>query len=141
MSSPVETFQTLLKRHKASVTTARMVVFEALVGQEPLSMHELVARVKSVDRASVYRAIQLFEELGIVQRLYNGWKYRIELTDKFSEHHHHVTCTQCGQTTAINEAQLEAFIEQIAHSYGFMPEAHQIEIQGLCQACQFAAKH
>jgi Fur family ferric uptake transcriptional regulator len=136
MSSVHDTFQALLKEGGYSITAARQSVFDALLDQEPLSMHQLVERAKSVDRASVYRAIELFERLGIVARLNTGWKYRIELTDKFSAHHHHVTCTQCGKTVAMNEGQLERFIEEIAHSHGFLPSAHQIEIQGLCSECR-----
>lgn len=102
-------------------------------------MHELVERTASIDRASVYRTIELFEQLGIVQRLNTGWKYKIELSDKFTDHHHHVTCVQCDKTVAMNEQELERFIEQIAHHHGFVPTAHQIEIQGLCQACQSSA--
>lgn len=135
MSSATDTFRTMLMDAGYSRTRARRLVFEALLGQEPLSMHQLVQRTREVDRSSVYRAVELFERLGIVQRLNTGWKYKVELTDKFSAHHHHVTCTVCGKTIAMNEEQLEAFIESIAHSHGFVPEAHQIEIQGKCQAC------
>ena len=135
MSSVEETFQQMLQTAGYSRTTARSVVFEALLGQEPLSMHDLVARATQVDRASVYRAIELFERLGIVQRLNTGWKYKIELTDKFSAHHHHVTCTECGRTVALREDELELFIEQLAQNHGFKPTTHQIEIQGVCQAC------
>jgi Fur family ferric uptake transcriptional regulator len=136
MSTVQETFNQLLKQAGYSVTRARVAVFTALVEQEPLRMHELVERTKSVDRASVYRAVELFEQLGIVQRLNTGWKYKIELTDKFSAHHHHVTCVHCGKTVAINETALERFIEEIARSHGFVPEAHQIEIQGVCDMCK-----
>lgn len=135
MSSPQETFQKILKEQGSSMTAARRAVFEALLGQEPLSMHELVKRLQAVDRASVYRTIDLFERLGIVQRLNTGWKYKIELTDKFCDHHHHLTCTDCGRTVAINTQSLEQFIEQAAAEYGFRPTAHQIEIQGVCGDC------
>jgi Fur family transcriptional regulator, ferric uptake regulator len=136
MSSPKETFNLILKQQHQSVTKPRVAVFEALLGQEPMSMHELVERVGDVDRASVYRAIDLFEKLGIVQRLNTGWKYKIELTDAFTEHHHHLTCTNCGRTIALNEAHLERFIEDIASKHDFVVTAHQIEIQGLCPVCQ-----
>lgn len=102
-------------------------------------MHELVDRADSIDRASVYRAVELFEKLGIVQRLNTGWKYKIELTDKFSAHHHHLTCVQCGRTIALKESELEQFIDDIARGHGFVPEAHQIEIQGRCRDCQLKA--
>lgn len=139
MTSINDTFRDTLKAAGYSLTTARTSVFQALVGQEPLSMQDLVVRASNVDRASVYRAVELFERISIVQRLNTGWKYRIELTDMFTAHHHHVTCTDCGATTAINEDTLERFIEQLARAHGFAPTAHQIEIQGLCATCQHAA--
>lgn len=135
MSVAQEQFKTLLKEQGHSLTKARLAVFEALLGQEPLSMHELTAKVRSNDRASVYRAIDLFERLGIVQRLNTGWKYKLELTDKFAEHHHHLTCTRCGRTTAMNEAELESLITRLATRHHFKPTAHQIEIQGICTNC------
>lgn len=138
MSSAKESFCLLLKQRGHSVTKVRLAVFEALIGQEPLSMHELVQKTRGIDRASVYRAIDLFERLGIVQRLNTGWKYKLELTDKFADHHHHLTCVRCGKTIAMNEQALEQVIERLAHEHGFMPSSHQIEIQGLCQGCQAA---
>lgn len=136
MSSTHDAFKAILKANNQSVTAARLLVFDALLEQEPLSMHGLVERAGKVDRASVYRAIELFERLGIVQRLYTGWKYTLELTDKFTAHHHHLTCTQCGRTIANNGVQLEELISSLATGYDFTPTAHQIEIQGICADCQ-----
>lgn len=136
MASPQEVFREILKNSGYSVTEARMAVFKALVGQEPMSMHSLVALAETADRASVYRAVDLFEKLGIVQRLNTGWKYKIELTDRFNDHHHHISCTVCGKTVAMNEQQLEQFIETLAREHGFTLESHQIEIQGVCKECQ-----
>ena len=131
-----ENFKLLLKSAGYSITAARTAVFEALLGHEPLSMHELVERVGKVDRASVYRAVDLFERLGIVLRLSSGWKYKLELTDKFAEHHHHLTCIRCGRTVAMNEDELERLIAELAATHRSKPTAHQIELQGLCQDCQ-----
>jgi Fur family transcriptional regulator, ferric uptake regulator len=136
MQSAVERFKVLLKDHGQSLTAARMAVFTALLGQEPMAMHTLVRRAAGIDRASVYRAVALFERLGIVQRLNTGWKYKLELSDKFADHHHHMTCTQCGATIAINEDELEQLLGRLAEAYGFTPTAHQLEIQGLCRSCR-----
>lgn len=136
MSTAQDVFVRLLKEHGYSLTKARMAVFLALVGHEPLSMREVVLQARGINRASVYRAIDLFEKLGIVQRLNTGWKYKIELSDQFADHHHHLTCKQCGRTVALNEQQLEQFIENLAVAHGFLPLGHQIEIQGMCVACQ-----
>jgi len=135
MSSPRDAFRALLKINGYSITKARLSVFNALLGQEPLDMHTLVAKTGQVDRASVYRAVELFERLGMVQRLHAGWKYKLELTDKFAEHHHHLSCMRCGKTIAMNERELEALIAKLAAAHQFTPTAHQIEIQGVCADC------
>jgi Fur family ferric uptake transcriptional regulator len=134
--SAFESFTLLLKTSGYSVTAARTAVFKTLLDQEPMSMHQLVEGVGKIDRASVYRAVELFERLGVLQRVNIGWKYKLELTDKFAGHHHHLTCTSCGRTVAMNEDELERLIAKLAATYDFKPSAHQIEIQGLCTACQ-----
>jgi Fur family ferric uptake transcriptional regulator len=135
MSSNEQTFVQLLKSNRQSVTQARLKVFSALLGQEPMSMHQLVGSVPTIDRASVYRIVELFEGLGIVQRLHTGWKYKLELSDTFADHHHHMTCTRCGNTTTMNEGELEQLMDRLAAHYDFTPTAHQIEIQGICKVC------
>src|SRR5580692_6723290 len=129
MTDVIETFGQTLQQAGYSNTRSRRVVFEALQGQEPLSMHELVmACTKQVDRASVYRTISLFEKLGIVQRLQIGWKYKLELSAAFSHHHHHLTCTSCRQTTPLPEdKQLENRLLRLANKLRFTPQDHQIE--------------
>lgn len=129
-------FKNLLKSSGFRVTKARLAVFSALLSHETLVMRELAQKAGNVDRASVYRAVELFEKLGIVQRLNIGWKYKLELTDKFAEHHHHLTCIKCGRTIDMNEAELERLISKLADAHGFRLASHQIEIQGLCSNCQ-----
>lgn len=136
MSSAIDSLRHLLKEAGYSITNARLTVFKALEGQEQLSMAQLVKRADGIDRASVYRTIELFEQLEIVQRVNIGWKYKLELTDRFAAHHHHLTCTNCGKIIAIEEHRLELAIEQLARDYNFKPTAHQIELQGLCAECQ-----
>ena len=134
--SAVENLIALLKTSGQNVTKPRLAVFEALLGQESLSMPELIGKVREVDRASVYRVIETFERLGIIQRLHTGWKYKLELSDRFAEHHHHLTCTTCGRSIAMNEADLERVIRRVAAGHGFAPAAHQIEVQGTCADCR-----
>lgn len=129
-------FENKLRASGQSVTQTRQAVYAALQGQEPISMRELVERVDSVDKASVYRTVSLFEKLGIVQRLQTGWKYKLELTDEFHEHHHHATCLKCGRSFILPEnVSLESEVSQLVDGTGFTIKSHQLEIQGYCQAC------
>jgi Fe2+ or Zn2+ uptake regulation protein len=125
-----------LRKHKQSVTTARRAVFTTLQGHEPLTMQQVVTKTPTIDRASVYRAVALFERLGIVQRLQTGWKYRLELSDAFHEHHHHASCLSCGTVLSLPEdIQLEELLQQTAASYHFTLQTHQLELQGYCESC------
>ena len=102
MTDVYDRFVTSLRDAGYSVTAARKAVFTALMSEEPLSMHQLIAKTApAINRSSVYRTSALFEQLGVVVRLQTGWKYRLELSEAYSTHHHHVTCTQCGETTPI----------------------------------------
>ncbi len=127
-----------LKGAGSSITKARSAVFEALSDASPIGMHELCLRVnESVDRASVYRIVELFENLQIVQRVQIGWKFKLELTDAFHEHHHHLSCTNCSALLDIPEdSAIEAYLASFATTQGFAMTSHQLEIQGLCEKCQ-----
>lgn len=136
MPASTDELAAVLREHGYSITKQRLLVFSLLIDQEPLTMYELYTRAKGqLDRASTYRIITLFEKLGIVQRSNIGWKYKIELSDQFAEHHHHLACVQCGKVAPMNEVELEQFITAIASTHAFMPTSHQVEIQGLCQDC------
>lgn len=126
-----------LKQHGQSLTKPRLAVFLALRGREPQTMQQLTAACPAVDRASVYRTVALFEQLAIIQRLQIGWKYKLELTDTFSHHHHHMTCLKCGKVIPFDESPaLESDLRRIVESKNFQMQGHQLEIQGLCQACK-----
>lgn len=141
MTSSVEKFEELLKNNGLSITKQRSLVFSLLLGQEPTSMNELIKSAdKKIDKVSIYRTITAFEKIGIVQRLNTGWKYKIELTDKFTDHHHHLTCIKCHRVIAINTRDLESFIEQVSKLNNFKPSEHQVEIQGFCQQCSRLTK-
>jgi Fur family ferric uptake transcriptional regulator len=138
MSNAHDLFLDVLKQHGYSHTKARVAVFDTFSkpGQEPLTMHELVEQTHSVDRASIYRTVALFEALGIVQRIHIGWKYKLELSDIFANHHHHLTCLDCKRMIELSEGDLEVIIKRLSHDMHFTPVSHQLEIQGYCQACQ-----
>lgn len=135
-------FQETLKKGGFSNTKVRQKVFDALESEEPQTMNALVSKLEgNIDRASVYRTIEVFEKLGIVQRLQIGWKYKLELTDQFNYHHHHISCTNCGMIVPLREDHLlETTLKTLAGEYGFQPTSHQLEIQGLCSRCKKLSK-
>src|SRR5690606_16614132 len=86
-----ELFLKMLKQHGYSVTLGRMMVFKALWRQPPIEIGSLFKKLDGgLDRASLYRTIRLFEQIGVVHRISIGWKYKIELAEAFNHHHHHL---------------------------------------------------
>ena len=127
----------LLKKNGSSLTKPRKVVFDLLLGSEPKSMQQLVKEAAGkLDRATVYRTVELFESLGIAHRLNIGWKYKIELSDVFHAHHHHFYCSNCGKTYDLDaNPMLETMIDSLAAKDGFAPRGHNLEIYGECKNC------
>lgn len=137
MSTSNELLKDTLRQHGYSITKARQRVFEALLSHEPRSMRELTTEcVPAIDRASLYRTIDLFERLDIVKRLHIGWKYKLELSDQFQPHHHHAICDRCGAIISLpEEAAIEHRLAELAAETGFTMLTHQLELRGLCGAC------
>lgn len=132
----MDQFTTLLTNSGHRITTPRRAVFRVLAHAEnPLAIAEINQQSGSIDRVSVYRTLELFAQLGIVDIIYVGWKKRYELADPFRAHHHHIVCTKCGRITAIENSQLERLIHDIADTHRHSLTGHHIELRGTCSSC------
>lgn len=136
-SSDITIFRQILSDNGYRITKTREDTFKLLISSDPQSLKELLLKANgSIDRVSVYRSIGLFEKLGIVYRIYIGWKYKLELSDLFMTHHHHLSCLSCGRIIDIgDEKHIDEFINKIAAKEGFKPRSHQFEIDGYCKEC------
>ena len=135
--SDIRDFRDLLRKNGSFATRQRTDLFKYLQAHPEVTIKRLIRDLPSQDQATVYRNIKLFEELGIINRLQLGWNSKLELSSKFHDHHHHMTCTNCGKIIAWEEdPAIELRIQTVALKLGFLPEDHQLEIRGLCQNCQ-----
>jgi Fur family ferric uptake transcriptional regulator len=120
---------------------ARTAVVELLAGQDCcLSAQQIFDRLRSSGRevgiASVYRALELLDELELVHRLEvgdGGARYEPALPG--GEHHHHVICDSCGEVTAFEDSPLEDAIEELAGRLNHMVSTHDVVIHGRCRSC------
>ncbi len=137
MSAEEERFKQILRSNHTSVTSARLAIFHTLLAShKPLKNGEIAARTPDINRASVYRVLDLFGRLGITTTLVRGWTPFIELADPFKPHHHHLLCDLCGKAIAIRSDQIEATIDEIVAKQSFLPTSHHFEINGICKDCQ-----
>jgi len=132
----VEQLSTLLHNHHLRSTTPRQAVFRALAdAAEPSYLYEIIHACTNIDRTTVYRTLELYVTLGIVEIIHVGWKKRYELAEPFKPHHHHLQCTICGELIAIDTPHLEGYIETTATNYGYRLTQHHIELRGVCKTC------
>jgi len=135
MDSKIHLEQTL-RKSGYSVTSQRLTVFKELQRKhDPITIVELSNRVQNVDKASVYRIVELFVRIGLVHRVWSGFKSKIELSEAFSPHHHHFTCSNCGEMRGIHNDQLESAIKLVAKEQGLKLTYHSIELGGYCKKC------
>lgn len=136
--STIELLKDKLRSAGYSHTKSRIIVFNTIEQNQPLTVARLIDSIAGqIDRASIYRTIKLFEELSIIKRLQIGWKYRIELSDEFQEHHHHMVCVSCGKIINFNETpELEHALKQIAESSNTTMLSHSLELAIRCNDCK-----
>lgn len=133
----MEKLEKLFETHSLRLTTPRKIVFDILLeADQPLFIRDIIARADRVERTSIYRTLELFESLSIIEIIHTAFKQRYELAGPFKPHHHHAICTRCDAVTTVSEAPLETIIRDIADLYDFTPTAHHFELRGICKNCQ-----
>jgi len=120
---------------------ARTAVVEALAGHgcavTALDLEdELRQRQAGVGRASIYRALDVLEELGLVQRLeIERGLAGYERVAPDGHHHHHAICRRCGRMEPFEDRGLERAIAQVSDQVPFEIAEHDVVLRGLCERC------
>lgn len=137
MESGIQKVKSTLKEANCGATKGRIAVFTALAQHGPVSVGDLATLLQNTaDRATVYRTIELFEKLGIVNRIWHGFKHQVELSEIFTPHHHHATCQNCGKTIDVSSPELEAALTAVIKRHRFLTLTHSVELTGYCTNCQ-----
>ncbi|HET7704047.1 MAG TPA: Fur family transcriptional regulator [Candidatus Limnocylindrales bacterium] len=91
-------------------------------------------RQLGISRATLFRALDLLIELGVVERLDlpSGEHAYVPCAPA---HHHHVVCSRCGRTAEVGDAGLSGAVGEIERQSGFRIDAHRLELFGLCRHC------
>ena len=117
------------RRAVSELTTGRTGTFSAA----ELEVDARARRLR-VGRATIFRALELFVELGVVERLDlpSGEHAYIRCEPT---HHHHLVCSRCGRAEEVDDAGLQEVTETIARRTGFRIDTHRLELFGLCPTC------
>lgn len=126
----------VLKDNGFSATEPRKEVLRALTANGASAAQLSSRLIETLDRATVYRTLSLFEQTGIVNRSSIHDEAFYELSELFQPHHHHASCQQCGRIIDVSSRQLESAITALAKDEGFLAVNHSLEIRGYCVRCQ-----
>ena len=98
------------------------------------NVDELYNRVSKIDSkisiATVYRAVKLFEETGILTKHeFKGGKARYE---EISEgHHDHLIDIKSGEIIEFVDEEIEKLQKKVAEKYGYNLVDHKLELYGI----------
>jgi len=87
-------------------------------------------------RATIYRALDLLAEHGLVERVEVGdGQTRFEQVRPGGEHHHHLVCERCGTLVAFDDPGLERAIDRLSDRLGVRVQSHDVLLRGACGRC------
>src|ERR1700689_995317 len=94
-------------------------------------------REPNIDRATVYRTLELLKKLRLVDELdlmhLYGEKHYYEA--KTERNHAHLACFRCGRIQEFSSPLFERLKAEISKQAGFTIKVTRLEVGGNCSAC------
>ncbi|CAM5449457.1 transcriptional repressor [Streptomyces abikoensis] len=131
-------WQSNLRRRGYRLTPQRQLVLEAVDRLEHATPDDILTEVRrtagGVNISTVYRTLELLEELGLVSHAHLGHGApTYHLADR--HHHIHLVCRDC---TGVIEADLSVaaeFTDRLRAEFGFETDMKHFAIFGRCGKC------
>lgn len=130
-----------LKRAGYRLTQARLTVLRVLEEERghitSAGVLEQVERINpSIGRASVFRTLELFTQLGIIRPTFISSSMTPTYVLMHGGHHHHVICTECKRFFEFDNCGLEALTSNLQAQLGVDIMGHLLEFYGVCADCR-----
>lgn len=141
MKSELEIFQEYIRRRGLRRTPERELILQEIFEiHEHFDIDGLYLQLKQkgakVSKASIYRAIPLFIDCGLVREVdFSDGHWHYEHIYGHG-HHNHLKCLECGKVLEFEEPALAHLERRLAHKYGYRITTHQLEVRGYCPACR-----
>ena len=132
-------FERLLEKHQLKKTGPRLRVLSMMADKDTAtSQPDLENLINDVDRVTLYRILNVFEEKGLIHKVFdlNGTANYAICSPECGEHLHrdehlHFNCTQCNNVYCLNELDLPVF----NLPPGFKIHGFTLYASGLCPKC------
>ncbi|WP_371777039.1 Fur family transcriptional regulator [Streptomyces sp. NBC_01438] len=131
-------WKTDLRQRGYRLTPQRQLVLEAVDALEHATPDEILSEVRrtasGVNISTVYRTLELLEELGLVSHAHLGHGApTYHLADR--HHHIHLVCRDCGDVTEADVGVVTEFTEKLRGTFGFETDMKHFAIFGRCADC------
>jgi Fur family transcriptional regulator, ferric uptake regulator len=129
----------LLDKHNLKKTAPRLRVLSLLASRQvATSQPDLEEVIEDVDRATLYRILNAFEEKGIIHKvfdLHGTANYALCHSDCKENHHHdehlHFNCINCNKVYCLDDLDLPP----IKLPAGFSSNGFTLSATGICPSC------
>jgi Fur family ferric uptake transcriptional regulator len=144
MERATESVRERLSKRDFRLTAQREVILNILINNQDahLSADDIYMATKDIEPgiglATVYRTLDLFEQLKVVHRLEvgdGGSRYEFR-QDPREHYHHHVICRDCGEIEEVSEDSLDKLEQAVAEKSGFEITDHSLRFYGYCKKCK-----
>ena len=122
------------------LTNQRRLLLELLRDAEGhIDAKELYRRAstrdESISPATVYRSLNLFTELGLVDEMRLGG-IRCYYEIKQSPEHQHLVCRGCSKVMEFQNPHFQELIEAVWREHGFKVTKAELFLEGYCLECE-----
>ncbi|MEU2347172.1 Fur family transcriptional regulator [Modestobacter sp. NPDC049651] len=132
-----------LRARGLRMTGQRQRVLDAVAALSHGTPEEIHARLKAdagpggaaPDTSTVYRALELLEQLGLVWHTHLG--KGAPIYHAAQQHRHvHVVCQSCGTLSSADPTLLDQAAERLAAEMGFSLDVGHVALSGTCRECR-----
>lgn len=124
---------TALRARGLRVTAQREKVLEAVQALGHATPEQLSDALEGVDVATIYRTLELLEQLGLVKHTHLGHgapSYRPAADD-----HIHLVCHACGSVSDVAPELVDGLDRQLREGRGFVLDRAHFTVFGRCASC------
>jgi len=139
MTHDILGWENVLRQAGHRVTRQRGIILDAVcTGDGHIALGEVYTRARrqdpSLDRSTVYRALKLFVDVGLVVAADTGdGESYFEI--KRPQQHHHLVCRECGNEQEVDDSVIVAMVDQVYRQLGFQVSTDHLVLFGTCARC------
>lgn len=128
-----------LKEKGYKVTPQRIAVYDILKNtKEHPSVDMLYNKLQPIyptmSLATVYKSLEVFKSLGLVQELNVGEdKFRYDANVR---QHPHITCVECGKVEDVDDEMFVDLLGQVGEKTGYKLVSQKLYFFGYCPSCK-----